>query len=382
MGYKDQKVIRDTRDARAAAFIGQTGQAFKRSIAQGATRRKEEQKAQKEMQQKAQAAVSGRYKQAAEYEKTGNKSLDEQVIAELENAARLEADLHMKAFGPEATTEDLTMYQKTVANNNRDLNDLTMFVGSFDKDIDAAANSIANGDALMPGSGDFSYELAVQQGAPIKLGRGKDGRYSIFGAEGGEFSGKEIQLGKYYDDFEAKGTRYETIDPDYNLVMDEWSKSIIENGDALYSQDQQKGASTKAPRDSKSKVTSSEPGIKAKVESGQGYKNDIIKALKNNNKKPGRISSSVKGAPSMSIEQMYYNLRPNLSISGSLIGATGDVTYDEFINFGGNTNDIYSAFADQVIDNGTYKRGGIKNVVATNVQDSKAAISNVDLIGK
>jgi len=372
MGYKDQKVIRDTRDARAAAFIGQTGQAFKTSIAQGATRRKEQQKAQKEMQQKAQAAVSGRYKQAAEYERSGNKSLDEQVIAELENAARLEADLHMKAFGPEATTEDLTMYQKTVANNNRDLNDLTMFVGSFDKDIDAAANSIANGNGLMPGSGDFSYELSVQQGAPIKLGRGEDGRYSIFGAEGGEFAGKEIQLGKYYDDFEAKGTRYETIDPEYNLVMDEWSKSIIENGDALYSQDQQKGASTgKAPRDSKSKATSSEPGIKAKVESGQGYKNDIIKALKSNNKKPGTISSSVKGAPELSLDQIYQ----------FAIGQPG-TSYNDYINSGGSNDYLFEVFADQVVDNGTYRRGGVKNVVATNVQDPNAAISNVDLIKK
>jgi hypothetical protein len=47
---------------------------------------------------------------------------------------------------------------------------------------------------------------------------GKDGRYSIFGAEGGKFSGEEIQLGKYYDDFEAKGTRYPMIDRDYKFV--------------------------------------------------------------------------------------------------------------------------------------------------------------------
>ena len=375
MGYKDQKVIRDTRDARAASFIGQTGKAFKTSIAQGATRRKEQQKAQKEMQQKAQAAVSGRYKQVAEYEKTGIKSLDEQVIAELENSARLEADLHMKAFGPEATTEDLTMYQKTVANNNRDLNHLTMFVGSFDKDVDAAANSIANGNALLPGSGDFSYELAVQQGAPIKLGRGEDGRYSIFGAEGGEFAGKEIQLGKYYDDFEAKGTRYETIDPEYNLVMDEWSKAIIEGGDERHKQLQQTGGSTQKISTGKSDGGTSkgknEPGIKANVESGQGYKNDIIKALKSNNKKPGTISSSVKGAPDLSLDQIYQ----------FAIGEPG-TSYNDYINSGGSNDYLFEVFADQVVDNGTYRRGGITDVVATNVQDPNAAISNVDLIKK
>lgn len=364
MGYKDQKVIRDTRDAKAAAFIGQTGQAFKRSIAQGATRRKEEQKAQKEMQQKAQAAVSGRYKQAAEYERTGNKSLDEQVIAELENAARLEADLHMKAFGPEATTEDLTMYQKTVANNNRDLNDLTMFVGSFDKDVDAAAAAIAAGEKQLPGGGDFLYELAVQQGAPIKLGRGKDGRYSIFGAEDGEFADKEIQLGKYYDDFEASGTRYPMIDRDYNLVTDEWAKSLLDP--KKYVETQQTGTSTVVSTGSEDggKVKSQEPGKKGKFRSIDKYKTDIVEKLKDRfDAGKNVVAPSIKGAPELSVEQLFYN---NL---GGMFPNTEINTYEEWVDSGGEVNDLFEVIANNVATTGSYAIQPASDLVFTNLKE-------------
>ena len=95
----------------------------------------------------------------------------------------------------------------------------------------------------MPGGGDFTFDLYVQNNGDVELKKGADGRYSIFGS--GSFAGKEIPLGKYYDDFQNKGTRYEMVDDDYGLVMDEWSKSIIENGDNLYKQSQQTGGSTK-----------------------------------------------------------------------------------------------------------------------------------------
>ena len=76
MGYRDQKVIRDTRDAQAAKFIGAAGSAFKQTVAQGQKRRQEEQKELKDLQTKAQSAVSGRYKQMADFKKTGSKALE------------------------------------------------------------------------------------------------------------------------------------------------------------------------------------------------------------------------------------------------------------------------------------------------------------------
>jgi len=44
MGYRDQKVIRDIRDAKAAEFIGETGEALRVGIAQGQRRQEERKK--------------------------------------------------------------------------------------------------------------------------------------------------------------------------------------------------------------------------------------------------------------------------------------------------------------------------------------------------
>ncbi len=209
MGYRDQKVIRDTRDMANAQFIGGMGAELKQGLKQANVRKKAEEKESQERRRRAAAETQGRYDQIAKYKKTGNKSLDEQVIKAIEDAALAESEAHMKAFGSDGTDDDIRSYQNLVATNGRDLNDLTMFIGTFDKDVDAAANAIANGSTTLPSAGDFDFELDVQQGGPIEIKKGQDGRYSIFGATGGNFAGEEIPLGKYYDDFQKNGTRYE-----------------------------------------------------------------------------------------------------------------------------------------------------------------------------
>ena len=380
MGYRDQKVIRDTRDAQAARFIGATGEQFRQGLQDQRERQEKKDEEQKQLQKQAQAAVSGRYKEAADYKRTGNKSLDDQVIEKIEEAAAAEAEAYMAAFGNEGDREKIAAYQKLQATNNRDLNDLTMFVGTFDKDVDEAANALANGSVALPGGGDFSFDLYVQNNGDVELKKGTDGRYSIFGS--GKFAGKEIPLGKYYDDLQKNGTRYEMIDDDYGLVMDEWSKSIIENGDALYKQSQQTGGSTKVSTGKKDggKGTST-PGIKGNVYDASGYKQDIIKKLKSSNKN-GNIAASTTGAPTMTIEQIYYASMPynsKITAGGGKIPSPKTLTYDKFLELGGTTDDIYAAFADQVVDNGTYKRGGITDVVATNIVDPNAGIKNVTL---
>ena len=380
MGYRDQKVIRDTRDAQAARFIGEMGEQLRQSLQDQRVRQEKKDEAQKQLQKQAQAAVSGRYKEAADYKRTGNKSLDDQVIEKIEEAAAKEAEAYMAAFGNEGDREKIAAYQKLQATNNRDLNDLTMFVGTFDKDVDEAANALANGSVALPGGGDFSFDLYVQNNGDVELKKGTDGRYSIFGS--GKFAGKEIPLGKYYDDLQKNGTRYEMIDDDYGLVMDEWSKSIIENGDALYKQSQQTGGSTKVSTGKKDggKGTST-PGIKGNVYDASGYKQDIIKKLKSSNKN-GNIAASTTGAPTMTIEQIYYASMPynsKITAGGGKIPSPKTLTYDKFLELGGTTDDIYAAFADQVVDNGTYKRGGITDVVATNIVDPNAGIKNVTL---
>ena len=241
MGYRDQKVIRDTRDAQAARFIGATGEQFRQGLQDQRERQEKKDEEQKQLRQQAQAAVSGRYDEVSKYKRTGNKSLDDQVIEKIEEAAAAEAEAYMAAFGNEGDREKIAAYQKLQATNTRDLNDLTMFVGTFDTDVDQAANAIANGGIpLPPKKGkprNFKFDLYVQNNGAVKLDKGADGRYSIFGLQDG-FGSEEIPLGQYYDDLQQNGTRYEMMDDNYGVVMDEWSKSIIENGDDLYRQDQ------------------------------------------------------------------------------------------------------------------------------------------------
>ena len=360
MGYRDQKVIRDTRDMANAQFIGGMGAELKQGLKQANVRKKAEEKESQERRRRAAAATQGRYDQIAKYKKTGNKSLDEQVIKAIEDAALAESEAHMKAFGSDGTDDDIRSYQNLVATNGRDLNDLTMFIGTFDKDVDAAANAISKGQDIIPGSGDFSFELDVQQGGPIEIKKGKDGRYSIFGAAGGNFAGKEIPLGQYYDDFEKNGTRYETIDPDYGLVMDEWSKSLIENADNAYKMKEKEVG--KVPTSSK-KGSGKTATTSATTRDVDAYKVDIVNQLNSKNLKSadGMLSSSVKGGPSLSNRQIFYQVRNNLQ-KGSNYDPS-NMTYEALLALGQGTQDeIYEAFADQVVDVGTYRRSPISDV--------------------
>ena len=107
MGYRDQKVIRDTRDAQAARFIGATGEQFRQGLQDQRERQEKKDEEQKQLQKQAQAAVSGRYKEAADYKRTGNKSIDDQVIEKIEEAAAAEAEAYLEAFGNEGNKDKI-----------------------------------------------------------------------------------------------------------------------------------------------------------------------------------------------------------------------------------------------------------------------------------
>ena len=382
MGYKDQKVIRDTRDAGAAAMIGAVGNQFKTSIKDASERKKARETKAREDKIKAQQSVAGRYDQQAKYQRTGNKGLDEQVLALIETAAIEEADLYTQAFGSDGNPDLAADYQKQVALNTANLNDLTAFIGSFDKDVDAAAAALANGEELLPGADDFGFELAVQSGAfPVEITTDPiTGRYSIgpyatspgyTDPTGGyvDFKDKSIDLGEYHNNLKANGTNFKTINKDYNLVMDAWSKSLIEQGDDKYRSGRTVVGSAPLSTGGKSKGV----GISGNVEDANLYKTDIINALMLGNKdagKSGELSELVEGGPKLSNEQIFYQLNKNP------IGGTEYETFKEF-QANGDFKDLYGAFADQVIDNGFYSRGGAKNLKYTNVPLTKSGLPEI-----
>ena len=129
-------IIRDPRGAQAAKFtkdIAETGskmydQATKSSLAK---------KLGMKVLTKESLAESQAYRDLAKDIAKVNPSLDRQIIAEIENNARLISDAYMKAYGPDGTPEDMITFQTLDNDLTGQLNDLTMAIGAMDADLEA-----------------------------------------------------------------------------------------------------------------------------------------------------------------------------------------------------------------------------------------------------
>ena len=77
------------------------------------------------------------YKNVAKDIAKVNHDLDAQIIAEIENNARLISDQYMKAYGPDGTPEDMIAFQKLDNDLTSQLNDLTIMIGTLDGELEA-----------------------------------------------------------------------------------------------------------------------------------------------------------------------------------------------------------------------------------------------------
>jgi len=233
-------IIRDPRGLRAAKFtkdITEKGsklydQATKASLAK---------KLGMKMLTKEALAESQAYRDIAKDIAKVNPSLDKQIIAEIENNARLISDAYMKAYSPDGTPEDMIYFQTLDNDLTGQLNDLTMAIGAMDADLEAYDLAKEEGRLI----GDYSddedlFKYGITNGdSDVLLSKNKDGKYQITGKnpKGSSLSsllGKNehtIVVGDYAENLRKKGTGgWKAINPNMEAQTIEFGKSI---GNAL-----------------------------------------------------------------------------------------------------------------------------------------------------
>ena len=120
---------------------------FQKSLSESAKRttkrRQDLQKIKREAQES--GDVSERL---ANLKKTGGKDIDQQIIEQITKQGQNIADLHVKAYGPEGSPELIAQYQKEKAQINKHLDELTLFVGTLDAELDARDKAIEDGTII------------------------------------------------------------------------------------------------------------------------------------------------------------------------------------------------------------------------------------------
>jgi hypothetical protein len=226
-------IIRDPRGAQAAKFtkdIAETGskmydQATKSSLAK---------KLGMKVLTKESLAESQAYRDLAKDIAKVNPSLDRQIIAEIENNARLISDAYMKAYGPDGTPEDMITFQTLDNDLTGQLNDLTMTIGAMDADLEAY--DLAKEEDRLIGAYDDDKDLfkyGITSGdSDVLLSKDENGKYILKGRNpAGSQNEHTIVIGDYAENLRKKGTGgWKSINPNMEAQTVEFGKSI---GDAL-----------------------------------------------------------------------------------------------------------------------------------------------------
>ena len=365
MSYREVNVPRDTRLLQQAALTKGVSGGFVKGIKAAGERERQNQKELKDLRTKASASVQGYYDKIADYEKTGNQSIDKQVIQQLTDAAKRESKLYMQAYGNEGTDEDMIAFQTAKATNNKDLDDLTMFIGTFDNEMDDVANVVAqdpnNVIGLKPDT--FDFQLAIQNNASVpKVTKGfidkngdfietssitdptdpnyGRGSFSLVGTKGSH-AGKVVDLEEWNTTMKDNGGKYYKIkDNEYNLIASDYLDK--ENEKILKGLGE--GINVKAKS---GKPTTKKTGVSTTTaKPGTSYtsipRNTWVELLKNSlpkADKKGKMGALSKDGGTLDQEQLYYMMNPTATAA----------TYDAW-KVAGNTDDLYKEYANWYID--------------------------------
>lgn len=229
-------IIRDPRGAQAAKFTKDIAEAGSKMYDQ-ATKSSLAKKLGMKVLTKESLAESQAYKDLAKDIAKVNPSLDRQIIAEVENNARLISDAYMKAYGPDGTPEDMIYFQTLDNDLTGQLNDLTMAIGAMDADLEAY--DLAKEEDRLIGDYDDDEDLfkyGITNGdSDVLLSKNKDGKYQITGKnpKGGK-NEHTIVIGDYAENLRKKGNGgWKSINPNMEAQTIEFGKSI---GNALKNQ--------------------------------------------------------------------------------------------------------------------------------------------------
>jgi len=230
------RLIRDTRGIQAAKNL--TSIADKASkMYDKATQAKAAKKLGVKILTKESLNKSQAYRDIAKNIAKVNPDLDEQIMAEIENNARLISDAYMKAYGPDGTPEDMIMFQKLDNNLTGELNDLTAMIGSMDADLEAydlakkEGRLIKKTNELGEVIEDEDYDLfryGITDGtSDVLLTKDEDGKYMLKGkSRAGGDEMQAIYIGDYVNDLKNNGGSFKEINPNLEAQAIEFGQSI------------------------------------------------------------------------------------------------------------------------------------------------------------
>ena len=226
------KLVRDTRGAQAAKFTADIAKKGSEMYDQ-ATKASLAKKLGIKILTKEALAESQAYRDIAKDISKVNPGLDQQIIAEIENNARLISDAYMKAYSPDGTPEDMIYFQTLDNDLTGQLNDLTMAIGAMDADLEAY--DLAKEEDRLIGAYDDDEDLfkyGITSGnSDVLLSKNKDGKYQITGKGAGGQNEHTIVVGDYAENLRKKGTGgWKSINPNMEAQTIEFGKSI---GNAL-----------------------------------------------------------------------------------------------------------------------------------------------------
>ena len=384
MGYKDAKIARDPRWQQQAAFTSGLSRSFREGIKASGKRRAAEEKNLKDLQKKAAASTQGYYDKIAEYEKTGNQSIDKQFIELLEQAARDESAAYMRAMGPDGTTEDLVEYQTIVAGNKKDIGDLTVFVGTFDQGVDEIADAVAQDPNSVLGlkAPHFDFSMAIQNNTSTpKVVKGFDdgkgnfietssitdkndpnygrGSYNLLAdPTSKKFAGQTIDLEDWNNKMkENNGSYYKIKDDEYNLKAEKYLEGVDEGILKEIKQNLQSDQPGGTPIAVGQSTTGGGKVTWDKI-SKSDYKNAILNKLPKLNTKTGVRGKISDAGGTLDSEQLFHMIGGN-NIQFKRPAGLGYTkptawqgSYEDLMKQGkAGTDALYSAYADWYIDN-------------------------------
>lgn len=237
------RLIQDNRGMRAAKFTKDIAAQGSKMIDQ-ATKASLAKKLGMKVLTKEALSESQAYRDIAKDIAKVNPSLDKQIIAEIENNARLISDAYMKAYSPDGTPEDMIYFQTLDNNLTGQLNDLTMMVGAMDTDLEAydlakkegrlIQKVDENGFAIEDEDYDlFRYGLTNGE-SDVKLDKDKNGNYTLIGRNPAGSTQEQIITIKDYSDNLKKGGSFKAINPNMEGQAVEFGDAIIKNIDQFF----------------------------------------------------------------------------------------------------------------------------------------------------
>jgi len=183
----------------------------------------------------------------ANVKKTGGESIDKQIIEQITARGNELAQAHIKAYGPDGSPEMIADYTKQKAQINKDLDDLTVFVGTLDAELEMRDKAIEDGTFIYE-TNENGQRIALEDDEQFKNGifNGMSDVELTYDADGGGYSINPtaqhvantmvgatpadispINLGQYAENIRKNGTSYQQISPNAEMGMDAYGMNLI-----------------------------------------------------------------------------------------------------------------------------------------------------------